>query len=287
MSLYLWQKSGVLLLSGLLFACVNSQAPAPVDSVGGDGSPSMGGRFAGAKRSMTGNSYTVQKGDTLYSIAFNAGTNVSALAGLNNISPPYNIFPGQTLRLHVFESQAPGYQRKAAGSAVVMSTPAVKPAGQTNQWVEKKTIAPTVAKEYPAVKEQQNNNTPATTGSPDWRWPTEGKVVEGFSTAEQGNKGIDIAGSKGQPVYAASDGKVVYAGSALRGYGKLIILKHDEDYLSAYAHNDQLRVQEGQTVKKGTVIADMGSTDAPDVRLHFEIRYKGKSVNPMSYLPTR
>lgn len=105
--------------------------------------------------------------------------------------------------------------------------------------------------------------------------------------AEQGNKGIDISGQKGQPIYAASGGKVVYAGSALRGYGKLIILKHNDDYLSAYAHNDELRVKEGDSVKGGAVIANMGSTDAPDVRLHFEIRYKGKSINPMGYLPKR
>ena len=98
---------------------------------------------------------------------------------------------------------------------------------------------------------------------------------------------IDISGQKGQPVYAASGGKVVYAGSALRGYGKLIILKHNDDYLSAYAHNDELRVREGDSVKGGAVIANMGSTDAPDVRLHFEIRYKGKSINPMGYLPKR
>nr|WP_235431660.1 peptidoglycan DD-metalloendopeptidase family protein [Aeromonas hydrophila] len=88
-------------------------------------------------------------------------------------------------------------------------------------------------------------------------------------------------------MYAASGGKVVYAGSALRGYGKLIILKHDDDYLSAYAHNDELRVKEGDSVKGGSVIANMGSTDAPDVRLHFEIRYRGKSINPMSHLPKR
>lgn len=120
-----------------------------------------------------------------------------------------------------------------------------------------------------------------------WHWPTKGRIVEGFSVAEQGNKGIDISGQKGQPIYAASSGKVVYAGSALRGYGKLIILKHNDDYLSAYAHNDELRVKEGDTVKGGAVIANMGSTDAPDVRLHFEIRYKGKSINPMGYLPKR
>ena len=100
-------------------------------------------------------------------------------------------------------------------------------------------------------------------------------------------EGIDISGQRGQPVVAAADGKVVYAGGALRGYGNLIIIKHDEDYLSAYAHNDSLRVVEQQEVKAGQKIADMGNTDAPDVRLHFEIRFRGKSVNPIQFLPKR
>lgn len=284
MSLSQWRKSSAVLLSGLLFACSSSQNPAPVGSINNDYQSGSAARYVGKQRTLSGNSYTVRKGDTLYSIAFNAGTNVPAIASLNGISAPYNIYPGQQLRLHVFESQSLG--SKSGGGAVVVAQPAVvKPTGQTSRWVEKKTVAAPAPKEY-AQETAQNNNNPVSS-TLGWRWPAEGKLVEGFSTAEQGNKGIDIAGSKGQPVFAASDGKVVYAGSALRGYGKLIILKHDDEYLSAYAHNDQLRVQEGQSVKKGMVIADMGSTDAPDVRLHFEIRYKGKSVNPMSYLPKR
>jgi lipoprotein NlpD len=159
------------------------------------------------------------------------------------------------------------------------------PSGTTTPFIKQKTIAQPSSKEYAQIREQKNNNKPQSRLS--WHWPTQGRIVEGFSVAEQGNKGIDIAGQKGQPVYAASGGKVVYAGSALRGYGKLIILKHDDDYLSAYAHNDELRVKEGDSVKGGAVIANMGSTDAPDVRLHFEIRYRGKSINPMSYLPKR
>lgn len=295
MSLYPWRKYGVVVLSGLLFACSASKTPAPVASVDGNDRVASGGIPVRGK-TLSGSTYTVQKGDTLYSIAFSAGSNVPALASLNGIEAPYNIYPGQKLRLHVFDSQSSG---AASGGAVMVGEPIARPttstttavaststpsAGQTTQWVEKKTIAPTQAKEY-SDQTAQNNNTAVMSG--DWRWPAEGKIVEGFSTAEQGNKGVDISGKKGQPIYAARDGKVVYAGSALRGYGKLIILKHDEDYLSAYAHNDQLRVTEGQSVKKGMVIADMGSTDAPDVRLHFEVRYKGKSVNPMSYLPKR
>jgi len=117
-----------------------------------------------------------------------------------------------------------------------------------------------------------------------WAWPTQGSVLRGFS--EQ-NKGIDIAGKAGQPVNAAADGKVVYSGSGLRGYGKLIILRHDKTFLSAYAHNSQLLVKEGQSVKKGQKIAEMGNTDADQVKLHFEIRQLGKPVDPSKFLETR
>ncbi|MGL9760417.1 MAG: murein hydrolase activator NlpD [Symbiopectobacterium sp.] len=121
-----------------------------------------------------------------------------------------------------------------------------------------------------------------------WRWPTtEGKVIDSFSALKGGNKGIDIAGTHGQPIMATAAGRVVYAGSALRGYGNLIIIKHDDDYLSAYAHNDTMLVQEQQEVKAGQQIATMGSTGTSSVRVHFEIRYKGKSVNPQRYLSQR
>lgn len=125
--------------------------------------------------------------------------------------------------------------------------------------------------------------TAASTGS-QWQWPTQGKVVRGFS--EQ-NKGINISGKLGQPVMAANDGKVVYSGSGLRGYGKLIIIRHDKTYLSAYAHNSALVVKEGQAVKKGQKIAEMGDTDADQVKLHFEIREMGKPVDPSKFLEAK
>ncbi|MCT7653857.1 peptidoglycan DD-metalloendopeptidase family protein [Oceanimonas sp. NS1] len=112
-------------------------------------------------------------------------------------------------------------------------------------------------------------------------------MISGFSLAETGNKGVDIRGSRGEAVKAAAAGKVVYAGNALRGYGNLIIIKHNDDYLSAYAHNEVLRVKEQDSVQAGQHIADMGSSDATDVRLHFEIRHQGKSVDPRKYLPKR
>ncbi|XNM90751.1 murein hydrolase activator NlpD [Escherichia coli] len=131
------------------------------------------------------------------------------------------------------------------------------------------------------------SSTSTSTPISTWRWPTEGKVIETFGASEGGNKGIDIAGSKGQAILATADGRVAYAGNALRGYGNLIIIKHNDDYLSAYAHNDTMLVREQQEVKAGQKIATMGSTETSSTRLHFEIRYKGKSVNPLRYLPQR
>ncbi|WP_317988156.1 murein hydrolase activator NlpD [Escherichia coli] len=136
-------------------------------------------------------------------------------------------------------------------------------------------------------KGSYSGSTSTSTPISTWRWPTEGKVIETFGASEGGNKGIDIAGSKGQAIIATADGRVVYAGNALRGYGNLIIIKHNDDYLSAYAHNDTMLVREQQEVKAGQKIATMGSTGTSSTRLHFEIRYKGKSVNPLRYLPQR
>ena len=114
-----------------------------------------------------------------------------------------------------------------------------------------------------------------------------GKIVSYFSTKQEGNKGIDIAGQQGNKIVAAANGTVVYAGSGLRGYGKLVIIKHNDDYLSAYAHNKEILVKEQQQVKAGENIAKMGDTDADRVMLHFEVRFRGKSVNPMKYLPKK
>ncbi|WP_419852018.1 peptidoglycan DD-metalloendopeptidase family protein [Actinobacillus pleuropneumoniae] len=132
-----------------------------------------------------------------------------------------------------------------------------------------------------------SNNVSAPASNFKWQWPTAGRVVSGFSAAEGGNKGIDIAGSKGQDVKAAAAGKVVYAGNALEGYGNLIIIKHNDDFLSAYAHNDSIKVDEQDTVNAGDTIARMGSTGTNSNKLHFEIRYKGKSVDPTRYLPRK
>jgi lipoprotein NlpD len=118
-----------------------------------------------------------------------------------------------------------------------------------------------------------------------WIWPVSGKVIEGFD--ETRNKGIDIAGSEGDPVHAAGDGQVVYRGNGLRGYGNLVIIKHTDEFISAYAHNRQILVEQGQTVKRGQRIAEMGKSDADAPKLHFEVRRQGKPVDPLKYLPAR
>lgn len=234
----------------------------------------------GAKRTQ----YTVRRGDTLSSIARRSNNNVADLASANGLRPPYRIYVGQTLTLHGRATSQPAPAPKPQKSGSVAQT---KPSSQpknTGSTKVPKPVAPTVGKTYPDPKVQKssNNNAPIA-----WRWPTSGPIISNFSLAETGNKGIDIRGSRGQAIKAAAAGKVVYAGNALRGYGNLIIIKHNDDYLSAYAHNEVLKVKEQQTVSTGQHIADMGSSDTTDVRLHFEVRYQGSSVNPMKYLPKR
>lgn len=208
--------------------------------------------------SDSGSTYTVKRGDTLYAISRRTGTSVRDLARLNNISPPYTIEVGQKLKLN--------------GGSKAKSSTAGKKSSST------RTAAVTPSSAVP-----QSSWPPV--GQRCWRWPTSGKVVMTYSTRDGGNKGIDIAGNRGQPVYAAGAGKVVYVGNQLRGYGNLIMIKHNEDYITAYAHNDKMMVNNGQSVKIGQQIATMGSTDADSVRLHFQIRYRATAIDPLRYLP--
>ncbi|QBY06216.1 LysM peptidoglycan-binding domain-containing protein [Thalassotalea sp. HSM 43] len=253
-----------------LSACAERTRPAPVVNLETNSSSRQ------AQSPIQDKTYKVKKGETLYSIAFRAGTDVRTLAQYNNLKPPYQIYPNQTLHLTAQASKNNG------------STNASKPIVKTVQKNSKKTVANDKAEEYgevkggkftavkvPSLKQKVNR----------WIWPVKGPVISNFSSAEKGNQGIDIAGKKGQPVKAAADGLIVYSGSALRGYGNLIIIKHNDDYLSAYAHNDELLVKEQETVKAGSVIARMGNTGTDRTMLHFEIRFRGKSVNPMRYLP--
>ncbi|UVW53796.1 murein hydrolase activator NlpD [Klebsiella variicola] len=272
------------------------------------------------KGSYTGGStYTVKRGDTLFYIAWVTGNDFRDLAQRNNVPAPYALNVGQVLQVGnasgqpiTGENAVSQASARASGGATATTTSAQK---STAVVASQPTITYSESSGEQSATKMLPNNKPATTtttvvapvtapttvsttqptasststSSPisSWRWPTDGKVIENFSGAEGGNKGIDIAGSKGQAIVATADGLVVYAGNALRGYGNLIIIKHNDDYLSAYAHNDTMLVREQQEVKAGQKIATMGSTGTSSTRLHFEIRYKGKSVNPLQYLPQR
>lgn len=197
-------------------------------------------------------SYVVQPGDTLFKIAFEHGLDYRDLAAWNGIADVNLIRAGERLRL------LPPRKPPAAVAAA-------NPSRNKPPAVE---ALPPVENEEVAV----------------WTWPTRGSLLEGFDEAA-GNKGIDIAGSPGTPVLAAAPGRVVYAGEGLRGYGKLIIIKHNQTTLSAYAHHSRILVHEGQTVAQGQKIGEMGSSDADRVKLHFEIRRFGRPQDPLSYLP--
>jgi len=207
--------------------------------------------------------HTVARGETLYSIAWRFGLDVNDLARVNGISRPFTIYPGQQLSLDIRQK-------------TVASNP---PAREVTRVTNRSRNAPKVAPSNPPVPKKS-------TGS-DWKWPAQGKVIERFGGRTALNKGIDIAAKKGEPVFAAREGTVVYAGNGLRGYGNLLILRHDANLLSAYAHNRRLLVEEGEAVTSGQQIAEIGSSGTDTVKLHFEIRQDGKPVDPLQYLPAR
>ncbi|RLM30011.1 murein hydrolase activator NlpD [Brenneria salicis] len=276
------------------------------------------------KGSYSGNSYTVKRGDTLFYIAWITGNDYRDLAQRNNIPEPYSLNVGQTLSLGNGAVGTTGSGSTGSGGmlAATDATTGGVPVPPSSTQIQTTPVDSQSTNAYSGNSDKQNvgkmlptagatatapvtapaavassntsstaavasSNTSSTAAVGSWRWPTSGKVIDSFSASEGGNKGIDIAGSRGQPIMATANGRVVYAGSALRGYGNLIIIKHNDDYLSAYAHNDTMLVREQQEVTAGQQIATMGSTGTSSVRLHFEIRYKGKSVNPLRFLPQR
>lgn len=226
--------------------------------------------------------HRVKVGDSLSVLAEDNGFRLAELGAFNRIKAPYVIHPGQIIRFPAQVSS--GSVSDATISPSFGSKDSFNEERAVDQKSEKSNSKSVVDKNQTVYSDSTKQ---ITNKLLTWRWPTKGKVVGGFSAGEQSNKGIDLSGKRGQPVVAAAGGRVVYAGNALRGYGNLIIIKHNEDYLSAYAHNDALRVTEQQVVKAGQKIADMGSSESSDVRLHFEIRYRGQSVNPLRYLPKR
>jgi lipoprotein NlpD len=283
-----------VVLFAVLSGCTSSSGPAPVTTLELRENP-----YRERNRgTLSATQYVVQRGDTLYAIAFRAGLDVRTLATGNNIKSPYVIYPGQVLRLTAAGPAATRRTTTAKNTSAVNNPPAQQvstPTAKSNQAKSNssakvtKPVAPAKQTRYvqstPVKNSKKTGDNTLVGNKVQWHWPVKGKIVSAFSTLEHGNKGIDIAGRDGSRVNAAADGLVVYAGSALRGYGNLIIIKHNDDYLSAYAHNKRILVAERQQVASGQQIAEMGATDATDSRLHFEIRFRGKSVDPMRYLP--
>lgn len=287
----------VAVLTALVVAGCASKAPSPVSD-----------RGAGASTVTMASKdvYVVKKGDTLHSIAADQGVDFRSLVIWNSIDNPNHILVGQELRV-----RPPGAAPAAAGTVVrpIDARSAVEQRALSSVGSDLKSdpkggkeaySASTLARAQAqaqgkaapppvATATAKADEAPAgpVSGGTDvsWMWPSSGRVIGTFS--EGGAKGIDITGKAGDPVLAASGGKVVYSGTGLRGYGKLVIVKHNDTFLTAYAHNQSVLVKEGQSVSKGQKIAEMGNTDADQVKLHFEVRRQGKPVDPLQYLPPR
>lgn len=278
----------LLAVSALIGGCA-SQAPAPIEQKAASGQqgrpPAQRAISSAAQRpaATARGSYRVASGDTLYSIAFRFGVDHRQLAQWNGIENPNRIFVGQTLRLSPQAGAIPAAPRPAEPVATPLPVPS--PA------VPQPAPAKPVAVAPPAQEEKQAAPTMATVGGSravsgvTWSWPAAGKARR--AVAASGSEGLEILGSRGQPVTAAAAGQVVYSGNGLRGYGELIIIKHNDIFLSAYAHNDKRLVNEGASVKAGQQIALMGDSEASEVMVHFEIRKSGKAVSPRQFLPQR
>ena len=282
--------AATLVAAAVLAGCSSTSVHrAPVEDRGTAGAPRVDpATLPGAENAGKPGFYTVRQGDTIMRIATEVNQPWRDIARWNNLDNPNLIEVGQVLRVvppaGTTVASAPALTegpRPAAGTpapAPAPAKPAVPVATQTTPGV---TPAPAPA---PAPASPPP---PPSAGADDvdFIWPASGALIAGFDEAK--NKGLGIAGKAGDAVLAAADGRVVYAGAGLRGYGNLIILKHNNTFLTAYAHNQTLLVKEDQTVKKGQKIAEMGSTDADRVKLHFEIRRSGKPVDPARYLPAR
>lgn len=288
----------IIALTAVVISGCSSQnhTAAPVTSVEG--------YQADLKTNYVAKTYKVKKGETLYAIAWRTNQDFKHLASLNGIKAPYHIFPGQVLTI----------KGKSVSKSVVTSSKKPKLAAvktPTKSWSSKKPVAKkpvakkTVSKWQPPAKKQvvkakpkaskpvakkTTTQTAKRTGKKklSWSWPTKGKLVKRYSNSASKQKGLSIAGPAGRKIVAAESGRVVYSGSGLRGYGNLIIIKHNDDYLSAYAYNRKLLVKEKQWVKEGQQIATMGNSGpTANTELYFEIRYRGKPVNPIRYLPKK
>ncbi len=294
------------LLAGIVFVLMGLSACAPNPLA------PVESRLVAQEQATDRGYHVVLASETLYSIAFAYDLDFRTLARWNGIGSDFKIFPGQRLKLSGPKSIYDGQNRQendenvkiTSTEAPVKATelPSERPTGVTGtsgaagrtstgsgtSTPEKRTgtDSKNVGK-TPAKTPETRTTTNAPAGPIKWQWPSSGKVLAGFSKAPTGNKGLNIAGKSGEPVKAAAAGRVVYAGNGLRGFGQLVIVKHDDDFLSAYAHNSRLHVRENDPVKAGQLIADIGTTGTDREQLHFEIRYQGQPVDPLKHLPKR
>ncbi len=254
--------------------------------------------------------YTVVRGDTLYSIALRHNADFRDLARWNGLAAPYTIYPGQSLRVDGAEApkpvasvpaKPPQPAKPAPEKPVAPASPA--PASPPVAVEVERLPTPQPAPSHPPAPTSSAPETPSKTTATAppviaaagnravdgiaWRWPTNGHVVATYAAGDQTRQGLGIAGNAGQPVLASADGEVVYSGAGLLGYGELVIVKHSDTYLSAYGHNRKRLVAEGEKVRAGQQIAEMGRSGAARDMLHFEIRKNGKPVDPMGFLPKR
>ena len=284
------RRAGYWLLLAFLSAmvlsgCANKNRPAPVEDRSPNAARAPAKMVASADNAGKPGFYSVKSGDTLIRIGMDNGQSWRDIARWNNIENPNLIETGQILR--VTPPEETGVVVRPVSSTNVVTSPA--PANTASATAPASNTAsvrpPASAANPPNASTPANNlaNSDSAEDTVSFQWPTRGNVLAGFDEVK--NKGIDIAGKAGDPVLAAADGKVVYAGSGLRGYGNLVILKHNNTYLTAYAHNQSLLVKEDQAIKRGQKIAEMGNSDADQVKLHFEIRRQGKPVDPAKYLP--
>lgn len=303
-----------LALVGLVAGCAHTGQPAPVEEravstrpaqvvLNGAPPPSVAAASAplaetpkpGAENAGKPGYYTVRPGDTLIRVGLETGQNARDIARWNNIDNPNALEVGQVLRVAPPGVDASATATKGVNAARVEARPLdARPApaaasaapGAANPPTSS---APPLVVALPSLPTAAAPAAAASARDPDdditWAWPSNGAVVGGFDEAK--SKGLTISGKAGDPVFAAADGRVVYAGSGLRGYGNLVIVKHNNTYLTAYAHNQALLVKEDQVVRRGQKIAEMGSSDSDRVQLHFEIRRQGKPIDPMRLLPPR
>lgn len=240
-----------------LVSCSSNRAPVQDISVRGGNNSSY---------------HTVSKGETLYAIAWRYGLDYKELARKNGINSSYTIYPGQRISLSGTAPRAVANSRTAARAPI-----SSKRSSPSSTARSKSTTTPTAP--------PRSVSSPASQVS--WQWPAAGRVIEGYTSQKSLHMGVDIEGRLGESVVAAADGVVVYAGSGIRGYGNLLIIKHNDVYLSAYAHNSKLLVEEKATVRRAQKIAEIGSSGTDRSKLHFEIRREGKPVDPLQYLPRR